>query len=247
LSFDSDPDDSNSPQPSTSNYLQVPPVRVERQTSDPLPTKSLLQIPTPSYLTKQHSQPLLPSQQSKPLTVKSSILLRQATLDLSGDLGQSSKEHLPILRVTSESSETLSRGLTRREPIKRAISTPIPSTSDTERLGHCPLLRPGPALGCNFCWNTIDQHNRILRRKTKYYCPECQTNLCIVPCFQEYHQKFDRHASSSPTIRIVSTTSLASSSPSAALQVAGTSSSVKEDFAPQKVTEHSATASATSP
>lgn len=49
---------------------------------------------------------------------------------------------------------------------------------------HCPVLRPGPALGCNFCWNTIDTHGRILRRKTKYHCPECQTNLCIVPCFQ---------------------------------------------------------------
>lgn len=57
------------------------------------------------------------------------------------------------------------------------------------RSSHCPTLRPGPALGCNFCWNTIDAHGRILRRKTKYHCPECQTNLCIVPCFQEYHER----------------------------------------------------------
>ncbi|KAH1002564.1 hypothetical protein HUJ04_008644 [Dendroctonus ponderosae] len=57
------------------------------------------------------------------------------------------------------------------------------------RSSHCPVSRPGPALGCNYCWNTVDDHGRILRRKTKYHCPECQTNLCIVPCFQEYHKR----------------------------------------------------------
>lgn len=62
-------------------------------------------------------------------------------------------------------------------------------TTSNTRSSHCPAVRPGPALGCNFCWNTIDAHGRILRRKTKYHCPECQTNLCIVPCFQEYHER----------------------------------------------------------
>lgn len=66
---------------------------------------------------------------------------------------------------------------------------------ESQRSGHCPVLRPGPALGCNFCWNTIDGHGRILRRKTKYHCPECKTNLCIVPCFQEYHER--QHAGGS--------------------------------------------------
>jgi len=60
------------------------------------------------------------------------------------------------------------------------------------RSGHCPALRPGPALGCNFCWNSVDSCGRVLRRKTKYFCPECHINLCIVPCFQEYHEKSDR-------------------------------------------------------
>jgi hypothetical protein len=23
---------------------------------------------------------------------------------------------------------------------------------------------------------------------TKYFCPDCQVNLCIVPCFQAYHK-----------------------------------------------------------
>ncbi|XP_062534600.1 uncharacterized protein LOC134203749 [Armigeres subalbatus] len=56
---------------------------------------------------------------------------------------------------------------------------------DSQRSSHCPVVREGPALGCNFCWNT----RRILRRKTKYHCPECHTNLCIAPCFQEYHER----------------------------------------------------------
>ncbi|CAG9800208.1 unnamed protein product [Chironomus riparius] len=98
---------------------------------------------------------------------------------------KSSSHHhlqLPSIRVKSEE-------------LQRSISSPLSSTrSDlsfetTTRSSHCPTLRAGPALGCNFCWNTIDAHGRILRRKTKYHCPECQTNLCIVPCFQEYHER----------------------------------------------------------
>jgi len=74
-------------------------------------------------------------------------------------------------------------------------ATPATSSSGTSNAatasnGHCPVLRTGAALGCNFCWNTNDSQGRILRRKTKYHCPDCQANLCIVPCFQEYHEKF---------------------------------------------------------
>ena len=69
----------------------------------------------------------------------------------------------------------------------------VPSPSPVvQRAGHCPALRPGPALGCNFCWNSVDECGRILRRKTKYHCPECHINLCIVPCFQEYHEKAEK-------------------------------------------------------
>lgn len=73
------------------------------------------------------------------------------------------------------------------------------------RSSHCPAVRPGPALGCNYCWNTVDTHGRILRRKTKYHCPECHTNLCIVPCFQEYHE---RHVTSGQADPITLTTSV---------------------------------------
>ncbi|KAL1375297.1 hypothetical protein pipiens_017566 [Culex pipiens pipiens] len=82
--------------------------------------------------------------------------------------------------------EELSRSAS--SPLMTSRSTEIPGL-DSQRSSHCPVVRDGPALGCNFCWNTIDAHGRILRRKTKYHCPECQTNLCIVPCFQEYHER----------------------------------------------------------
>ena len=60
------------------------------------------------------------------------------------------------------------------------------------QFGHCPKAREGPALGCNYCWNSTDPNGRILRRKTKYHCPECQANLCIVPCFQAYHEQLEK-------------------------------------------------------
>lgn len=217
---DSDP---GSPQLSQ-QFLQVPTMRIERQSSEPLPStsssasKSLLQVPTPSFLQKQHSHPLLPSQQTKPspgFTVKPHMLSRQTTFheDLT-DPANTMVEQLPVLRIIPDSETTHPVSLTRsREPIKRAVSTPQASSPEAERLGHCPLLRPGPALGCNFCWNTIDKHGRILRRKTKYYCPECQTNLCIVPCFQEYHEKYDKEATIlKPTSPLVSTAGTSSSS-----------------------------------
>lgn len=71
------------------------------------------------------------------------------------------------------------------------------SNNGGERLGHCPQAREGPALGCNFCWNTTDSNGRILRRKTKYHCPDCQANLCIVPCFQSYHEALDKEKAES--------------------------------------------------
>lgn len=70
-----------------------------------------------------------------------------------------------------------------------------PAPPAMEQFGHCPKAREGPALSCNFCWNTTDGSGRILRRKTKYHCPECQTNLCIVPCFQQYHEAMENENS----------------------------------------------------
>lgn len=85
---------------------------------------------------------------------------------------------------------------------------------ENPRSSHCPVIRPGPALGCNFCWNTIDSHGRILRRKTKYHCPECQTNLCIVPCFQEYHARLNNETSDNSRQQQQTTTAVTTNIPS---------------------------------
>ncbi|XP_014290217.1 protein bric-a-brac 2 isoform X1 [Halyomorpha halys] len=104
---------------------------------------------------------------------------------------QNSSPHLTTVTTCPSPAENPPQLRLKVEEFRRTISTPQCSNEPCEaaRACHCPVLRPGPALGCNFCWNTIDKHGRILRRKTKYHCPECQTNLCIVPCFQEYHER----------------------------------------------------------
>ena len=76
-------------------------------------------------------------------------------------------------------------------------SVPVLPSHAPEQFGHCPRAREGPALGCNYCWNTTDANGRILRRKTKYQCPDCQANLCIVPCFQAYHEQLEKGKASS--------------------------------------------------
>lgn len=118
-----------------------------------------------------------------------------------------SLDYAPVLRVKDELQRSISTPQvsycimggfsppTATQLRSRALQVPTRELSmDNPRASHCPAIRPGPALGCNFCWNTIDAHGRILRRKTKYHCPECQTNLCIVPCFQEYHERQNQEA-----------------------------------------------------
>ncbi|EFN74140.1 Protein bric-a-brac 2 [Camponotus floridanus] len=178
-------------------------------------SSNLLTVPQPSYLTKQHSHPLLSSQQ--PSTSGTYWIHRQHSHpELSGRTTSPSIviEPAPLIKTEEEGCEETSTPTTLSElgttsgtssglrvkttELRRTSSSPQTSSSSREssrentgdqRLGHCPVLRQGPALGCNHCWNTIDDHGRILRRKTKYHCPECQINLCIVPCFQEYHEQ----------------------------------------------------------
>lgn len=168
----------------TCTSVSVIPRVIERQCSEPVqshsvmqPSPNLLSVPQPSFLVKQHSSPVLLSST------------------------QSSTPTLHVHLVTPSASEPAPSNVTVRakDELRRTASSPQCSTSSASELTesrscHCPVLRPGPALGCNFCWNTIDAHGRILRRKTKYHCPECQTNLCIVPCFQEYHERHSSEA-----------------------------------------------------
>jgi len=94
---------------------------------------------------------------------------------------------------SSEQHSPQQNSMSREDPpVTEEGSSSVEDSLPVNRSGHCPALRPGPALGCNFCWNSVDSCGRILRRKTKYHCPECHINLCIVPCFQEYHEKTDK-------------------------------------------------------
>ncbi|XP_017788066.1 PREDICTED: uncharacterized protein LOC108570685 [Habropoda laboriosa] len=170
---------------------------------------NLLTVPQPSYLMKQHSHPLLSSQQhtsggnywihrqhSNPefprRTTSPSIVVEPAPVVKTEE--ESMEE--PIPATTMDIAGSTSGLRVKTTELRRSSSSPQTTSRESRestggdlRLGHCPVLRPGPALGCNHCWNTIDAHGRTLRRKTKYHCPECQANLCIVPCFQEYHEQ----------------------------------------------------------
>ncbi|XP_043496575.1 protein tramtrack, alpha isoform-like isoform X2 [Polistes fuscatus] len=189
---------------------------------------NLLSVPQPSYLTKQHSHPLLSSQQSSTSsnyliqrqhsnpefpgrTTSPSIVVEPAPIvKTEEDIKDVSNYEEPILTITnagsssSSSSSNIASGnntqsagglRVKTTELRRSSSSPQTTRRESregtgdQRLAHCPVLRPGPALGCNHCWNTMDAHRRILRRKTKYHCPECQINLCIVPCSQEYHEQ----------------------------------------------------------
>ncbi|XP_063975440.1 modifier of mdg4-like isoform X1 [Diachasmimorpha longicaudata] len=170
---------------------------------------NLLTVPQPSYLVKQHSHPLLPSQQQGSSGNYSGWMQRQhSNPEYPGRSSSPSMSVDPLPRIKIEGGpgdgkDNSSASRLRIIPAEflRSSSTPQMGTSSSsseprpregtsdQRLGHCPVQRPGPALGCNHCWNTVDAHGRTLRRKTKYHCPECQINLCIVPCFQEFHER----------------------------------------------------------
>ncbi|KAG7209498.1 hypothetical protein KM043_015583 [Ampulex compressa] len=172
---------------------------------------NLLTVPQPSYLMKQHSHPLLTSQpqgsggnywihrqHSNPefpgRTASPSIVVEPAPVVKTEE--EAPEEAAPTADPGHSGGTSAPAGLrVKTTELRRSSSSPQTTGRESregmgdQRLGHCPVLRPGPALGCNHCWNTIDAHGRILRRKTKYHCPECQINLCIVPCFQEYHEQ----------------------------------------------------------
>ena len=109
---------------------------------------------------------------------------------------QNSGGHQPPLQVDAKCVWISSCISTQAAPMvspRHFATAPAPPAPAMEQFGHCPKVmtfdisstklfsqaREGPALSCNFCWNTTDGSGRILRRKTKYHCPECQTNLCI--------------------------------------------------------------------
>ncbi|KAK6627449.1 hypothetical protein RUM44_009926 [Polyplax serrata] len=198
--------DSDPGSPSFPTMTLTIPGQPLRQRSEPTPlshsppsqtsNSNLLSVPQPTFPIRQHSYPSQspPNQtgavyihrhSQTPTVVKCVPTATDETPRGTANSPSIVMETVPIVRIFSESNLTKTNSLLlqqRAEDLKAITESP-----DFNRSGHCPVLRAGPALGCNYCWNTIDAHGRILRRKTKYHCPECQTNLCIVPCFQQYH------------------------------------------------------------
>ncbi|XP_029734324.2 uncharacterized protein DDB_G0271670 [Aedes albopictus] len=154
-------------------------------------TSSPTVVLVPDLESLQQQQPHLSGS-----TVGSTGGASTTTITTSSTSGTSTTSSTTAALLADLSSTTPSSIRVKGEELSRSASSPLTSSRsaeipglDSQRSSHCPVVREGPALGCNFCWNTIDAHGRILRRKTKYHCPECQTNLCIVPCFQEYHER----------------------------------------------------------
>ncbi|GAB0096279.1 hypothetical protein DMENIID0001_117640 [Sergentomyia squamirostris] len=168
-----------------------PPFPLQRQLSHPLSTT--MTTPSPTTLSPPIDPP--PATLSSHLTHFIATTLKGEDSDPSASSSRMRTLSPTVLIVPDAPPDTLTTSSIRvkSEELQRSASSPQVKTRefslDNPRSSHCPVVRPGPALGCNFCWNTIDAHGRILRRKTKYHCPECQTNLCIVPCFQEYHER----------------------------------------------------------
>ncbi|EDW79913.2 uncharacterized protein Dwil_GK17760 [Drosophila willistoni] len=174
--------------------------------------------PAPERRSSPHSHPI-DQQQQQQLRIKASDAANGGGNKLRSSksaTGSSNTHHHlhPGQTTTSSSFEHLPTLRVKNEELQRSVSSPQTQreiiTLENPRSSHCPVIRPGPALGCNFCWNTIDGHGRILRRKTKYHCPECQTNLCIVPCFQEYHERLNNEAAAGSSENQVNSSSSSS-------------------------------------
>ncbi|XP_050541516.1 protein bric-a-brac 2-like isoform X3 [Daktulosphaira vitifoliae] len=142
------------------------------------------------YEIKIESNPLIKKESSEEPEPIIRVLERQCSEPNPSSTNMLAVPKQTIVKQNSQPSEptNLSRGYLSDE-LSLSITQTIDTYNGSTRSDHCPLLRTGPALGCSFCWNTIDTRGRFLRRKTKYHCPECNINLCLVPCFQEFHEK----------------------------------------------------------
>lgn len=150
----------------------------------------------PPYLDTRHGY-LGPHHPPPPLRDNHGYIGRGPTVDPSYMLGGMGRDipHMttgPPLPPPPSTSPIMSSPGMMSHPVGASYPPPPSAPQTTDQFGHCPKARDGPALGCNYCWNTTDGNGRILRRKTKYHCPECQANLCIVPCFQAYHEAIDK-------------------------------------------------------
>ncbi|CAG4942726.1 unnamed protein product [Colias eurytheme] len=169
------------------NRVQPDEREVRKQTSEPMLSAVEATLSSP-MLQKHESYPQYSapkSRRAKPEQTVGSLLIRTVAV-----LDRQPSASLPATTSTTTSSA---------EPVACAAGGAggavcgargagvAGGAGAAPRASHTPAVRSGPPLSCNFCWNTVDECGRILRRKTQYHCPECRTNLCIVPCFHEYH------------------------------------------------------------
>ncbi|XP_047041278.1 longitudinals lacking protein, isoforms H/M/V-like isoform X3 [Helicoverpa zea] len=145
---------------------------IRKQTSEPIPPTPAVTKPTPT-LQKHESYPQY--------SASKGLLTRKPRIE------QEVSSICGLLIRAVSAADRQSSTTTTATSTSASFESSTSDTSQTQRASHTPAVRSGPPLSCNFCWNTVDECGRILRRKTQYHCPECRTNLCIVPCFHEYH------------------------------------------------------------
>ncbi|XP_043235305.1 protein abrupt-like isoform X1 [Amphibalanus amphitrite] len=178
---------SDTPPAAGGPYLAVPtgsywPVR---QMSTPTPVLSTRE----GTLVKQGSMPSMacvPQPSSSPATIQKQRSTPVLSRGGSGPpayfvVGGSSAT--PLMPVVVSQSQSVPQIL-----LTSADEAQPPSERSPSCRSHAPVLRDGPAVSCSHCWNTEYSQGRTLRRKTKYMCRDCSVSLCIVPCFQEYHE-----------------------------------------------------------
>lgn len=147
---------------SGSGLLSLPPVRIERQSSEPPPcssptlqpnpsTPNLLTVPQPTFLVKQHSHPLLPSQQSPtPPTPTSLLVQRQLSQPAPGQtcvVPPATLHHVHLVAAPVQTSPN-------QKPTGRAVSPSVvieqlpvlrvvtdPTTTDTAKSNNQGGLR----------------------------------------------------------------------------------------------------------
>ncbi|XP_045531199.1 BTB/POZ domain-containing protein 18-like isoform X2 [Pieris brassicae] len=164
------------------NRVQPEEREIRKQSSEPIPSSIATALSSPT-LQKHESYPQYVTIKNRRLKAEQTVgsLLIRTVLD-----------RQPSTSATIPTSQSVTLPVTSTSTSCETVTTD--SNAQTTRASHTPAVRSGPPLSCNFCWNTVDECGRILRRKTQYHCPECRTNLCIVPCFHEYHDAADPEA-----------------------------------------------------
>ncbi|XP_037085690.1 uncharacterized protein LOC119106189 [Pollicipes pollicipes] len=176
---------------------------VETIVSDAPPAGPYLAVPGSYWPVRQMSSPTPVLSTREGTLVKQGSMPASASASHAGPAAVQKQRSAPVLSrgasgpafyMVSGSSSTplMPMVVSQSQSVPQILLTSADDAAPAERsLGcrsHAPVLRDGPAVSCSHCWNTEYSQGRTLRRKTKYMCRDCSVSLCIVPCFQEYHE-----------------------------------------------------------